>query len=136
MGENNKETSNIPNWRDVQQAYADAIMEIRGSSEHQQTLASETIKDLQNQCSKKNNIIWHTITIAFLSVLAAFLMANINQAKSEDKWRQTMERMNQGWIDYLSQYDFVSLDGTGTNYYNSEVGGDVRNGAAGTETEE
>ena len=90
----NKENINSPGWRDVQQAYADVIMEIRSNSEHQQTLASETIRDLQNQCSKKNNIIWHTITIAFLSVLAAFLMMNIHQAKSEDKWRQTVERIN------------------------------------------
>lgn len=136
MGENNKEVSNTPNWRDIQHAYADVIMEIRENSGHQQTLASETIASLQEQCSKKNNIIWHTITIAFLSVLASFLMMNINQAKSEDKWRQTIERMNQGWIDYLSQYDFVTQDGEGINYYNADVGGNVNNGTTSQEAEE
>ncbi len=132
----NKENINSPGWRDVQQAYADVIMEIRSNSEHQQTLASETIRDLQNQCSKKNNIIWHTITIAFLSVLAAFLMMNIHQAKSEDKWRQTVERINQSWIDYLSEYDFVTQDGEGINYYNADIGGNVNNGATNPPTKE
>ena len=132
----NKENINFPGWRDVQQAYADVIMEIRSNSEHQQTLASETIRDLQNQCSKKNNIIWHTITIAFLSVLAAFLMMNIHQAKSEDKWRQTVERINQSWIDYLSEYDFVTQDGEGINYYNADIGGNVNNGATNPPTKE
>lgn len=132
----NKENINSPGWRDVQQAYADVIMEIRSNSEHQQTLASETIRDLQNQCSKKSNIIWHTITIAFLSVLAAFLMMNIHQAKSEDKWRQTVERINQSWIDYLSEYDFVTQDGEGINYYNADIGGNVNNGATNPPTKE
>lgn len=35
---------------------------------------------------------------------------------------------NSRFIDYLSQYDFVSQDGEGYNYYNSEIKGDVSNG--------
>ena len=38
------------------------------------------------------------------------------------------ERNNQRWIEYLSQYDFVTQDGDGYNYFNSDVGGDVVNG--------
>ena len=39
------------------------------------------------------------------------------------------------FIDYLSQYDFVSQDGEGYNYYNSDVGGSVINGSENKETE-
>ena len=39
------------------------------------------------------------------------------------------------FVDYLSEYDFVSQDGEGFNYYNSDVGGNVINGAESKETE-
>lgn len=39
------------------------------------------------------------------------------------------------FVDYLSQYDFVSQDGEGYNYYNSDVGGNVINGSENQETE-
>lgn len=131
-----KENSTVPTWHDIQRAYADAFMEVIENASRENNLASETIAGLQKQCAKKDNIIWHTVTIAFLSVIASVLIMNVRQEKSETQWRQTMERMNQGWVDYLSQYDFVTQDGTGINYYNADIGGDVNNGAASAETEE
>lgn len=34
------------------------------------------------------------------------------------------------WIDVMNSYEYVYQDGTGENYYNNEVDGDVSNGAA------
>lgn len=129
--EENRENSNSPSWRDVQKMYTDAFIEIRENANRKETIASEMIADLQKECSKKDNAIRHVITTSLLTVLATILMMNINREKSEERWRQTMERMNNGWIEYLSQYDFVTQDGEGINYYNSDVIGDVNNGATG-----
>lgn len=41
-----------------------------------------------------------------------------------------------GFLNYLSEYDFVSQDGEGYNYYNSDIRGDVSNGAESKETKE
>ena len=40
------------------------------------------------------------------------------------------------FVDYLSQYDFVSQDGEGYNYYNSEIKGDVSNGTENQKVKE
>lgn len=40
------------------------------------------------------------------------------------------------FLGYLSEYDFVSQDGEGYNYYNSGVGGNVSNGSENQKTEE
>ena len=40
------------------------------------------------------------------------------------------------WRELFSSYDYVSQDGEGYNYYNSDVGGDVTNGTENPETEE
>lgn len=37
---------------------------------------------------------------------------------------------NAYWIHILNTYEYVYQDGTGENYYNNEIGGDVNNGAA------
>lgn len=134
--EENRENSNSPSWRDVQKMYTDAFIEIRENANSKQTMASEMIADLQEECSKKDGVIRHVITTSLLTILAAILMMNINKEKSEERWRQTMERMNRGWIEYLSQYDFVTQDGEGINYYNADIGGNVNNGATGKEATE
>ena len=51
-----------------------------------------------------------------------------SMVRNEEKWQIVVQENNQHWIDYLSQYDFVSQDGEGYNYYNSDVGGNVNNG--------
>ncbi len=39
------------------------------------------------------------------------------------------------WRELFSSYDYVSQDGQGYNYYNSEIGGNVSNGTEGEEAE-
>lgn len=64
---------------------------------------SELIKDSQAQAKR-----WF---IAFLVTLAALFGTNIY------------------WIYQWNSYDYVSQDGDGYNYYNSDVEGDIDNGA-------
>lgn len=40
------------------------------------------------------------------------------------------------WRELFASYDYVSQDGEGYNYYNSDIGGDVNNGTKNTEEEE
>lgn len=39
---------------------------------------------------------------------------------------------NMAWLYVFQSYDYVTQDGSGYNYYNSRVQGDVFNGAEGT----
>ena len=64
---------------------------------------SELIKDAQAQAK-----LWF---IAFIATLAALVGTNIY------------------WIYQWNSYDYVSQDGDGYNYYNSDVEGDIDNGA-------
>lgn len=66
-------------------------------------LVSELISDARSQAKR-----WF---IAFLVTLAALFGTNIY------------------WIYQWNSYDYVSQDGHGYNYYNSDVKGDVDNGA-------
>lgn len=89
-------------------------------TEQNNTLASETISMLSNQCARLEKIVRYILIYAgFVALVLA--AANI-------RYSQANERNNQRWIEYLSQYDFVSQDGEGYNYYNSGIGGDVVNG--------
>lgn len=90
------------------------------TTEQNQTIASETISILGNQCMRLERIIRGVLIFAGFVVLC---LAGINH-----RCLQANERNNQRWIEYLSQYDFVSQDGEGYNYYNSDVSGDVVNG--------
>ena len=63
---------------------------------------SELFQDIQRQSKR-----WF---IAFLVTLAALIGTNIY------------------WIYQWNSYDYISQDGEGYNYYNSDVGGDVTNG--------
>ena len=65
---------------------------------------SELIQDIQRQAKR-----WF---IAFLVTLAALIGTSIY------------------WIYVFNSYEYVSQDGEGYNYYNSEVEGDINNGTA------
>lgn len=65
---------------------------------------SELIQDIQRQAKR-----WF---IAFLVTLVALIGTNIY------------------WIHVFNSYEYVSQDGEGYNYYNSEVEGDINNGTA------
>ena len=71
---------------------------------------SELISDARAQAKR-----WF---IAFIVTLTALVGTNIY------------------WIYQWNSYDYVSQDGNGYNYYNSDIGGDVNNGTESTETEE
>lgn len=119
MEENTKnveEISSQPTWDDVFR-----FMVHSKKAEQDETLASEIIKNLGDRDRKNSKAVYATCllgTVATIGLLVInYHLATIN------------EKNNQKWIDYISQYDFVSQDGEGTNYYNSDVGGDVTNGA-------
>lgn len=82
--------------------------------------ATEIINMLGNQCTRLVKII------RYILIFAGFVVLGLTA--SNIRYSQANERNNQRWIEYLSQYDFVSQDGEGYNYYNSDVGGDVVNG--------
>ena len=85
-----------------------------------ETQATEIISMLGSQCTRLMKIIKYILVFCGLVVL---LLAVANY-----RYSQANERNNQRWIEYLSQYDFVTQDGDGYNYFNSDVGGDVVNG--------
>ena len=94
-------------------------------------LAGEIIADKERICKAKDiGLICGTV-IAVASVLTLgynYHTQSQSMVRNEEKWQIVVQENNQHWIDYLSQYDFVSQDGEGYNYYNSDVGGDVNNG--------
>lgn len=65
-------------------------------------LVTEVFRDNQRQAKR-----WFA---AFLITLAALVATNTY------------------WIYVFNSYEYVSQDGEGYNYYNSEIGGDVENG--------
>lgn len=98
----------------------------------ERSLASEII----NGAKIKSKILGFGLAcVTVMGVASAGFLAHINHQQTvtlyenDKEWREAIDRSNQRWIEYLSQYDFVSQDGEGYNYYNSDVGGDVVNGA-------
>lgn len=90
-----------------------------------QPVASETIAMQREQFILLSKIAFFAMALQAL-IIAGLLIANVLLT-------QANERNNQRWLEYLSEYDFVSQDGEGVNYFNSEIGGDVTNGASGSE---
>lgn len=89
--------------------------------ENNQPLASETISMQREQFNLLAKIAFYAMTLEAL-IIAGLLIVNTLHA-------QENERNSQRWLEYLSEYDFISQDGEGTNYFNSEIGGDVTNGS-------
>lgn len=86
----------------------------------QETTATEIIGDLGRQLQRLERLSQYTI-IALTVISIGLLVINYRHAIAH-------ETINRQWIEYLSQYDFVSQDGDGYNYFNSNVEGDVNNG--------
>lgn len=61
-------------------------------------------------------------SVAFVAV-AALLAFQMNINKENDR----------EWRELFNSYDYISQDGNGENYYNSNVSGEVNNGATGQE---
>ena len=102
-----------PTWQDV-------FGTVAGMARNQQT-ATEMILDEQRR-SKAKNVGMVCLTV--LSTVAIIGLLIVNHLNVRE------------FVGFLSEYDFVSQDGEGFNYYNSDVGGNVINGAEDKETEE
>lgn len=77
-------------------------MEERQAWKDAEKFVSELISDARSQAKR-----WF---IAFLVTLAALFGTNVY------------------WIYVFNSYEYVSQDGEGFNYYNSDVEGDIENG--------
>lgn len=77
-------------------------MEERQAWKDAEKFVSELISDARAQAKR-----WF---IAFLVTLAALFGTNVY------------------WIHVFNSYEYVSQDGEGFNYYNSDVEGDIENG--------
>ncbi len=86
----------------------------------EECLASEIVGGTRRESKAKNIGIVCVTAIAAISIVG-LLIVNHNNTKS--------------FLNYLSEYDFVSQDGEGFNYYNSDIGGNVNNGPENQETE-
>lgn len=102
-------------------------------------LASEIISG-QGKISKAKDIGLVCGTVIACVVIGGLLA--INQAntqvmyKNDSEWRTTIEQNNQRWIDYISEYDFITQDGEGINNINSGEQGDLNNESKGKIEEE
>lgn len=103
------------------------------------TLASEIIQDLKKQ-SKSKDLGMCLIAISLSGIIAGLIVANITHTKvfyqNDFEWRKTVQEINDGWIDYLNQYDFISQDGEGINNINTGEQGDLNNGSKSKDSEE
>ena len=106
----------------------DDVLDYVAKSAKKETLASEVIK-AEREKSKAKDVGIVCVAVVASVAITCFAVANFRQS-------QTIERNNRSWIEYLSQFDFVSQDGEGYNYYNSDIGGDVNNGAESQKEEE
>ena len=86
----------------------------------EESLASSII-GLQEKAVRAMRTGLICVTALATVAVAGLIIANCLQSKR--------------FVDYLSEYDFVSQDGEGFNYYNSDVGGNVINGAESKEAE-
>lgn len=84
-------------------------------------LASEIIQGSE-RVSKAKDLAIVCLTIAVIGI--ASVMAIINY-KNDCAWREL-----------FASYDYITQDGEGFNYFNSEIGGDVNYGAENQETKE
>lgn len=96
-----------------------------------ESLASEIIESSKRE-SKAKDIGIVCVSVLTGGIIAGMMMLNHSQTQimheNDNQWRKTVETNNQSWIDYLSQYDFISQDGEGINNINTGEQGDLING--------
>ena len=102
-----------PSWQEV-------VGTVAGMAQNQRT-ATEMILDEQKHSRAKNLGMVCITVLATVSVVGLLTVNHLNVRE---------------FVGFLSEYDFVTQDGKGQNYYNSDVGGNVVNGAADYEKEE
>ena len=107
MEEREKQNNEPSNWNEVIKNYTELQ---KMANESHEKLTSELLKD-----KDKGERRWRTIAI----VLAVILFLS-----------------NFIWLMEWTSYDYVSQDGEGYNYYNSDVEGDIQNGTTNQAEEE
>ena len=95
-----------PSWQEV-------VGTVAGMAQNQRT-ATEMILDEQKHSRAKNLGMVCITVLATVSVVGLLAVNHLNVRE---------------FVGFLSEYDFVTQDGEGYNYYNSDIGGDVVNGA-------
>lgn len=122
MQKNEENASNEVTWNNFRNLLAGEM----------KSLATEMIQD-ERRVSKSRGIGLGCVTAVGIVAVICFAYVNHTQTmtirESEKEWRETVEKNNQKWIDYLSQYDFVSQDGGGINNINTGEQGDLLNGS-------
>lgn len=92
----------------------EAIERKHAEMQSRETLASEVIA-WSHKVSKAKDFAIGCLTAGIVAI--GIGMAIINYCNDRD------------WRELFSSYDYVSQDGEGVNYYNSDIGGNVNNGA-------
>lgn len=111
--EQNKKT-----WSDVPKDIAETI-----KSNH---FAMEVLK--QEQAKSKMLIIGLTAGLV-ISGISTVTTTICSKTERENLVRTNYENDCE-WRKLFSEYDYISQDGNGENYYNSNVSGEVNNGTA------
>lgn len=109
-----KQNNETENWSEILEHYVELQ---KFYDESKNSLASEIMADNDQKDNRKSKIIFGLICV--ILVLAAGLIGS-----------------NMYWIYQWNSYDYISQDGEGYNYYNSDIEGDVDNGAENTSEEE
>lgn len=99
-------------WEEIEKKHAEM--------QNRETLASEVIA-WSHRVARAKDFAIGCLTAGI--VIVGIGMAVINYCNDRD------------WRDLFSSYDYVSQDGEGYNYYNSDIKGDVNNGAESEKTE-
>ncbi len=113
--EENKQLGSEPrsSWQEV-------IQTVAGTAQNQRT-ATEMILEEQ-KLSKAKNVGMICLTVLSTAAVIGLLIVNHLNVRE--------------FTGFLSEYDFVTQDGQGYNYYNSDIGGNVVNGAESHEEKE
>lgn len=134
MEEKEKKEQENMSWGDTTE-WIGAILKMHENS----TMASETIRDLKKESKSKDLGTW-ILAISLGGVIAGLIAANMAHTKTfyqnDSEWRKTVQEINTKWVDYLSQYDFISQDGEGINNINTGEQGDLNNGPESKNPEE
>lgn len=93
-----------------------------------ENIAMEILRNEREKSKAKNmgviGLAIGMISVSIAMVVITMYLSSVNYQNDRD------------WRELFSSYDYVSQDGEGYNYYNSEIGGNVNNGAESQEAEE
>lgn len=92
-------------------------------------LAMEVLKQEQ----RKSKALIFGLTAGLIISGISTVVTTVCGKMERENLVQTNYQNDCEWRKLFSEYDYISQDGSGENYYNSNVSGEVNNGAAGQE---